>query len=251
MLNVKLYKKQFKGTGYKLHIESNEYNEINFQQIENNIYNAIKTGIDFIVLFDKNVSNRKISTEEKRTIIHKTLQICSENIPLLVNIDINDEYIDLDSVYKLDIYNTNGYIININSTITREPTDLKKIITAVCNITNKPIFIANTCKSLPNINLLKEINQLQEENFNIVGLIFDGKYVEYITEAIKCLPYDFILLNDNDKTILPSLACGANGIISSKVSTHANEIINIVNLVMVGKLEKARKIMLEISEDIN
>ncbi len=106
-------------------------------------------------------------------------------------------------------------------------------------IYNIPVFTGNNMSHTLFERLLKEIDSL-------VGLKNSNDDMFQIIEFIRLSGEKCSIFNGNDGIILPSLACGAGGLVSGNASAFPEPFVEIYNAVAEGDLTLARKIQQDI-----
>jgi 4-hydroxy-tetrahydrodipicolinate synthase len=62
-------------------------------------------------------------------------------------------------------------------------------------------------------------------------------------ELMRTKPIPFNVLSGDDNLVLAQMAIGMEGVISVAANCYTKEVTDIINLAIVGKIEKARKVL--------
>lgn len=105
-----------------------------------------------------------------------------------------------------------------------------------------PIIIYNI-PSRTGVNMEPEtIAKLASECPNIIGLKDAAGNLDQTSKEMSLCPKGFTILSGDDSLTLPMMSIGAKGVISVASNIVPAEIVQMVNLALSGKYEKAREI---------
>jgi 4-hydroxy-tetrahydrodipicolinate synthase len=122
---------------------------------------------------------------------------------------------------------------------------------AIANATAKAIILYNVpgrtgCNLLPATAI-----RLANECSNIVGVKEASGNMAQCLELIQNKPDHLTVLSGDDDLTLAHMAIGMEGIISVAANCYTKDMTDIINLSIVGKFDKARKIFYRILPGIN
>lgn len=112
----------------------------------------------------------------------------------------------------------------------------------IAEATNKPILlysIPSRCGVEIGIGVLEQLRGLFR---NVVGIKESGGSCNRVSQIVKSLDKEFIVLSGDDSLTLPFIAIGAQGVVSVASNLVGKELVKMVNLALQNNLEEAAKI---------
>ncbi len=112
----------------------------------------------------------------------------------------------------------------------------------IAESTDKPILlysIPSRCGVEIGIGVLEQLRSLFR---NVVGIKESGGSCNRVSQIVKSLDKEFIILSGDDSLTLPFIAIGAKGVVSVASNLVGKELVKMVNLALQNNLEEAAKI---------
>jgi 4-hydroxy-tetrahydrodipicolinate synthase len=113
----------------------------------------------------------------------------------------------------------------------------------VAAATNKQIILYNVPGRTGGNILPATVVRLAKDCKNIIGIKEASGNIPQCMELMRTKPDNFIVLSGDDNLVMAQIAIGMEGIISVAANCFIREMTEIMNLALLGKLDKARKVM--------
>ena len=234
--------KRLKGTGVALITPFRKDGSIDHTALENLVNTVIKGGVDFLVALGTTGETPTLSYDEKQEIITAVLRYTDSRIPVVCGMGGNNTQ---ELIHQLDTFDLRGVDTILSVTpYYNKPTQegLYQHFKAVATATNKNIVLYNVPGRTGGNILPATVLRLATEFKNIVGIKEASGNLAQCMELIRIMPDSFIVLSGDDNMALAHLAIGMQGIISVVANCCPVDFTVLVNLAIINKLEKARKI---------
>lgn len=183
-----------------------------------------------------------LSTQEKQTVLNAIIEFTGDRVPVVCGIGGNNTHEIIEQLETYDLRNV--YAILSVTPYYNKPTQegLYQHYKAIAAATNKPIVLYNVpgrtgCNMLP-----ATVVRLANDCKNIVGIKEASGNIAQCMELIQSVPENFLVLSGDDNLVLAQMAIGMHGVISVVANCCPAEFTEMVNLTMINKLDKARKI---------
>jgi 4-hydroxy-tetrahydrodipicolinate synthase len=113
---------------------------------------------------------------------------------------------------------------------------------AVAAATSKPIVLYNVPARTGSNLLPATVLRLAADCKNITAIKEASGNIVQCMELLQTKPDDFTVLSGDDNLVLAQMAIGMEGIISVAANCFTKDMTDIINLAIVGKFDKARKV---------
>ena len=113
-------------------------------------------------------------------------------------------------------------------------------------------MIIDNIPSHTGVNIAAETTlQLAEEVENIIGIKESSNDLCQSMKIIKSKPKNFFFISGDDYMVLPNMALGADGAISTITNAYPSEYSQIVHSCLYGDFRKAGKIYFQLHDILN
>lgn len=242
---------QFKGTGVALVTPFQKNGAIDYQALEAIVTHTIKGGVDFLVALGTTAETPTLSIKEKKDVLTAILQYANGQVPVVCGIGGNNTEEVVANMHELDVRGVDA-ILSVTPYYNKPTQEgLYQHFKAVANATSKPIILYNVpgrtgCNMLP-----ATVIRLAKDFKNIVAVKEASGNLVQCMELIHDKPDNFIVLSGDDNLSLAQMAIGMEGIISVAANCFTKEMTDVINLSIVGKFDKARKVFYRILPGID
>jgi 4-hydroxy-tetrahydrodipicolinate synthase len=233
---------QFRGTGVALVTPFQKNEQVDYKALEKVIDHVISNHVDFLVVLGTTGETPTLSHEEKRDILAFAVEKCAGRMPVICGIGGNNTNDLLKQMSSYNLDDVDG-ILSVTPYYNKPSQDgLYKHYKAVAENTDKPIILYNVpgrtgCNMLP-ATTLKLANDFE----NIIGIKEASGNMVQCMEILRDKPDDFIVLSGDDNLALAHVAIGMDGVISVAANCFTRDFTEMINLCIVGKMDKARKV---------
>ncbi len=231
-----------KGTGVALVTPFHTDGSIDFTSLKKLVDKTIKGGVDFLVALGTTAETPTLSSDEKKKVLAAIIEYDNGRVPVVCGIGGNDT---AEVVRLLHEYDLSGVaaILSVAPYYNRPTQEgIYQHFKAVAAATDKPIILYNVPGRTGSNILPATAIRLAADCKNIVSIKEASGSIVQAMELIKNKPADFVVLSGDDNLVLAQMAIGMEGVISVAANCFPDEFTEMVNLAMVGKYDKARKI---------
>lgn len=242
---------QLKGTGVALITPFQENGSIDFPALEKLVTHVIRGGVDFLVALGTTAETTTLSFAEKQEVLAAVLQYADGQVPVVCGIGGNNTEEVVSQLKEMDIRGVEA-ILSVAPYYNRPTQEgIYQHFKAIAAATNKPIILYNVPGRTGSNILPPTVVRLAKDCANIVAIKEASGNIPQCLELLMTRPDGFIVLSGDDNLILSQMAIGMEGIISVAANCFTKEITDIVNLAIVGKFDKARKVLYRILPGID
>ena len=231
-----------KGTGVALVTPFHTNGRIDFSSLNKLVDKTIKGGVDFLVALGTTGETPTLSSEEKKQVLAAVIEYNNGRVPVVCGIGGNDTAEVVHLLHEYDLSEV-AAILSVAPYYNRPTQEgIYQHFKAVASATDKPIILYNVPGRTGSNILPATALRLAADFRNIVSIKEASGSIVQAMELIKNKPADFVVLSGDDNLVVAQMAVGMEGVISVAANCFPKEFTEMVNLAMVGKYDKARKI---------
>lgn len=231
-----------KGTGVALVTPFHTNGSIDFSSLNKLVNKTIKGGVDFLVALGTTGETPTLSSEEKKQVLAAVIEYNNGRVPVVCGIGGNDTAEVVHLLHEYDLSEV-AAILSVAPYYNRPTQEgIYQHFKAVASATDKPIILYNVPGRTGSNILPATALRLAADFKNIVSIKEASGSIVQAMELIKNKPADFVVLSGDDNLVVAQMAVGMEGVISVAANCFPKEFTEMVNLAMVGKYDKARKI---------
>jgi 4-hydroxy-tetrahydrodipicolinate synthase len=233
---------QLKGTGVALVTPFLRNGSIDYPALEKLVNNVIKGGVDFLVALGTTAETPTLTTAEKQAILAAVVKFGNGKVPVVCGIGGNNTEEVVHMLKTFDLHGVDA-ILSV-APYYNKPTQegMYQHFKAVAAATSKPIILYNVPGRTGSNLLPATALRLAADCSNIVGIKEASGNIVQCMELLQNKPEGFTVLSGDDNLVLAQMAIGMEGIISVAANCFTKEMTELINLAIVGKFEKARKV---------
>lgn len=233
---------QLKGTGVALVTPFLRNGSIDYPALEKLVNNVIKGGVDFLVALGTTAETPTLTTAEKQAILAAVVKFGNGKVPVVCGIGGNNTEEVVHMLKTFDLHGVDA-ILSV-APYYNKPTQegMYQHFKAVAAATSKPIILYNVPGRTGSNLLPATALRLAADCANIVGIKEASGNIVQCMELLQNKPEGFTVLSGDDNLVLAQMAIGMEGIISVAANCFTKEMTELINLAIVGKFEKARKV---------
>ena len=233
---------QLKGTGVALVTPFQKNGSVDYPALETLVNNVIKGGVDFLVALGTTAETPTLSPAEKQAILTAVVEYANGKVPVVCGIGGNNTEEVVGLLKTMDLHGV--YAILSVSPYYNKPSQegIYQHFKMVAAATNKPIILYNVPGRTGGNILPATVLRLAADCSNIVAIKEASGNIVQCMELLQSKPDDFIVLSGDDNLVLAQMALGMEGIISVAANCFTKDMTDLVNLALVNKFDKARKL---------
>jgi len=242
---------KLRGTGVALITPFLKNGKIDFTALEKLVAHVIKGGIDFLVALGSTAETATLSNAERQEVLSAIINYCGGKIPVVCGVGGNNTQ---EVVHQLKDMNLQGVdaILSVAPYYNKPSQEGMYLhFKAIAAATNKPIILYNVPGRTGSNLLPTTVIRLATDCSNIIAIKEASGNMEQCLELIQNKPEDFTVLSGDDNLIIAQMAIGMEGIISVAANCFTKDMTDVVNLALVNKYDKARKVHYKILTGIN
>jgi len=242
---------KFRGTGVALITPFQKNGKVDFPALEKLVAHVIKGGVDFLVALGTTAETSTLTQAEKQEVLTAIVQYNGGKVPVVCGIGGNNTQEVINQLKEMDLHGIDA-ILSVAPYYNKPSQEGMYLhFKAISAATNKPIILYNVPGRTGSNLLPATVIRLAEECTNIIAVKEASGNMEQCLELISTKPDDFIVLSGDDNLIIAQMAIGMEGIISVAANCFTKDMCDAVNLAMVNKFDKARKVHYKILPGIN
>jgi 4-hydroxy-tetrahydrodipicolinate synthase len=233
---------QFKGTGVALVTPFQKNGGVDIPALEKLVQNVIKGGVDFLVALGTTAETPTLTQEEKQTVLTTIVKACDGKVPVVCGIGGNNTDEVIHQLKNMDLRGVDA-ILSV-APYYNKPTQegMYQHFKAVAAATNKPIILYNVPGRTGSNLLPATALRLAAECSNVIAIKEASGNIVQCMELLQSKPDGFTVLSGDDNLVLAQMAIGMEGIISVAANCFTKDMTDMINLAIVGKFDKARKV---------
>ncbi len=242
--------KKLKGTGVALITPFNTDGSVDFAALEVLVNNVVKGGVDFLVALGTTAETATLSTQEKQDVLAAIIKYNDSRVPVVCGIGGNSTQEVIEQINLFDLREV-AAILSVTPYYNKPSQEgLYQHFKAVAAATSKHIILYNV-PGRTGVNMLPAtVKRLAQECNNIVAIKEASGNMSQCMELVKTLPADFIILSGDDDLVVSQMAIGMEGVISVAANCFPKDFTEMVNLAIVNKYDKARKLHYKLLDGI-
>ena len=237
---------QLKGTGVALVTPFQKNGSIDFIALETLIAHVSKGGVDFLVALGTTAETTTLTSDEKKEVLAAVMRISNGQLPVVCGIGGNNTEDVVQQLKEFDLTGVDA-VLSVTPYYNKPSQEgLYQHFKAVSAASSKPVILYNVpgrtgCNLLPATAI-----RLATDFENIIAIKEASGNITQCMELIRDKPDHFTVLSGDDNLAIAQMAIGMEGIISVAANCFTKDMTDIINLSIVGKFDKARKVFYRI-----
>ncbi len=237
---------EIRGTGVAIITPFKKDGNIDFTALEKVINHVITGGVQNIVSLGTTGETPTLSIEEKKEIIHFTIEKVGERVPVIVGVGGNNTQEIVKQLQTLPLERATAILSACPAYNKPSSEGLYQHYKALAKVSPKPIVLYNvpgrSAKTIP----VDVIVRLAEDFDNIVGVKDATGDLSFAMELIHRKPKDFTVVSGDDLLALSQVSIGMEGVISVAANCYPKEMSQLIEWAQSQNFVEARKIQYEL-----
>ena len=231
-----------KGTGVALVTPFSTDGKVDFTALEKLVKN-VSAAVDFLVVLGTTAESPTLSQEEKQAVIHAVVSFNTKKLPVVCGVGGNNTAEVVHQLQSLDLKGVKAILSVAPYYNKPSQTGLYAHFKEVANATRLPVILYNVPGRTGSNILPETVCRLAHDCKNIVAIKEASGNIPQCMELLRIKPASLHVLSGDDNLILSQMVLGMEGIISVAANSFPVEMTELINLTIVGKYDKARKLM--------
>ncbi len=233
---------KFRGTGVALVTPFQKNGKVDLPALEKLVAHVIKGGIDFLVALGTTGETPTLSAVEKQEVLNAIVTYCDGKVPVVCGIGGNNTDEVLRQLKDMDLRGVDA-ILSVAPYYNKPSQEGMYLhFKAIAAATNKPIILYNVPGRTGSNLLPVTVLRLAADCNNIIAIKEASGNIPQCLELLHSKPDDFTVLSGDDDLVVAQMAIGMEGIISVAANCFTKDMTDVVNLALVNKFDKARKV---------
>lgn len=233
---------QLKGTGVALVTPFQKNGGIDHPALEKLVNNVIKGGVDFLVALGTTAETPTLTGDEKQAVLNTVVKANDGKVPVVCGIGGNNTDEVTNQLKTMDLRGVEA-ILSVAPYYNKPSQEgMYQHFKAIAAATNKPIILYNVPGRTGSNLLPATVIRLAADCSNIVGIKEASGNIVQCMELLQSRPDGFTVLSGDDNLVLAQMAIGMEGVISVAANCFTKDMTDMINLAIVGKFDKARKV---------
>jgi 4-hydroxy-tetrahydrodipicolinate synthase len=234
--------KKLKGTGVALVTPFRKDGSIDFKGIEKLVEHCVENKVNFLVPLGTTGETATLNKNERTAVLDFVIETNNKRLPIMYGLGGNSTQEIINSIQETDFSGIDA-ILSV-SPYYNKPSQKGiyqhyKMIAAVVPV---PLVLYNV-PGRTGSNMTAETSlSLAHEVKNIIGIKEASGNLEQMMQILKNRPQDFLVYSGDDALTIPSIAMGAEGVISVAANAFPKQVVEMGSLALKGNFEKAREL---------
>ncbi len=224
-------------TPFKNHTQA-----IDFKAVGKLIDYQIANGINGIVIIGTTGESPTLTSGEQADLIRFTVDKVQGKVPVIVGTGSNDTRHAVELTKQADVLGADALLVV--APYYNKPTQegLFLHFSKIAEATSKPIILYSIPSRCGIEISVKTVQRLRAKFPHVVGIKEAGGSCNRVSDLVKELDKDFVVISGDDALTLPFMAIGAKGVISVASNFIVSPLVKMVQLALNDEMEKAAEI---------
>lgn len=239
------------GTGTALVTPFNADGSVDYKSLEKLVNFQIEKGIDYLVVMGTTGESATLNREEKKAVIKCVVDTTANRVPIVMGIGGNNT---LEVAKSASIADVDGIeaILSVCPYYNKPSQNgIYEHYKAVSEASQRPVLLYNV-PGRTGVNMKAETSLRLANDFkNIIGVKEASGNLDQIGAIIKNKPSDFLVISGDDSLTLPTIALGADGVISVVSNAYPKQFSDMIRFCLKGDFVSARPLHYSLTEFID
>lgn len=243
--------KAFEGVGVAMITPFDAKGEVDYNSLETLTNHLINDGADYLVVQGTTGESVTLTTEEKRKVLHKVIEVNNGKIPVVLGIGGNNTALVVEQMKSANLEGVSAILSA--SPYYNKPTQegIYQHYKALSENSPLPIILYNVPGRTASNMTARTTLRLANDFENIIGIKEASADMDQVMQIIKHKPDDFMLISGEDALTMPIVCCGGIGVISVVGNAFPGRFSEMVKAAAKGDLETARNIHYQLLDFIS
>lgn len=235
-------RQQLRGTGVAIVTPFDSDGSVDFNALGRLVDFIISNGVEYIVSLGTTGETPTLDKQEKKDIIHYTLEKVNGRVPVVVGIGGNNTREVVKSVQEMPLNNVVAVLSACPYYNKPSQEGIFLHYKAIAEASPKPIILYNVPGRTGRNMEPSTTIRLAHEVANVAGIKEAGNSIPQCVQILRDRPEDFLVVSGDDDLVLPELAAGIDGVISVAANSFPKEFSDMVRAGLAQDFTLARKL---------
>lgn len=214
--------------------------KVDFPAVQRMVEHLATGGCDFLVVLGTTAETPTLSPEEQRSVVDFVVEVNAKRMPLVVGVSGNNTLELCDRIRTWDLEGIDAFLVASPAYNKPSQLGIVKHFTAVADAAPKPIVLYNVPgRTASNMTAATTLELAQHAN--VCGVKEASGDLGQIGMILAQRPEGFAVWSGDDALAMPTVAMGAEGVISVMGNAYPAEMSRMIQQAAFGQIQEAQQ----------
>ncbi|MEC8400454.1 MAG: 4-hydroxy-tetrahydrodipicolinate synthase [Bacteroidota bacterium] len=227
------------GLGVAMVTPFNEQGNVDFPALQRMVEHQIKGGTAFLVVLGTTGETPTLSAAEQRRVVDFVLEVNAGRLPVVVGVTGNNTAELCERIHNWDVSGVAAFLVATPAYNKPGQEGLKAHYTSVADAAQRPVILYNV-PGRTSCNLSAATTLTLANHSNVIGIKEACGDLEQFGDILAGRPPHFAVWSGDDALAMPTVAMGAEGLISVLGNAFPKPLTAMVEQASFGQTHEAR-----------
>ena len=227
------------GLGVAMVTPFNEQGNVDFPALQRMVEHQIKGGTAFLVVLGTTGETPTLSAAEQRRVVDFVLEVNAGRLPVVVGVTGNNTAELCERIHNWDVSGVAAFLVATPAYNKPGQEGLKAHYTSVADAAQRPVILYNV-PGRTSCNMSAATTLTSANHSNVIGIKEASGDLEQIGDILAGRPPHFAVWSGDDALAMPTVAMGAEGLISVLGNAFPKPLTAMVEQASFGQTHEAR-----------
>ena len=227
------------GLGVAMVTPFNEQGNVDFPALQRMVEHQIKGGTAFLVVLGTTGETPTLSAAEQRRVVDFVLEVNAGRLPVVVGVTGNNTAELCERIHNWDVSGVAAFLVATPAYNKPGQEGLKAHYTSVADAAQRPVILYNV-PGRTSCNISAATTLTLANHSNVIGIKEASGDLEQIGDILAGRPPHFAVWSGDDALAMPTVAMGAEGLISVLGNAFPKPLTAMVEQASFGQTHEAR-----------
>ena len=227
------------GLGVAMVTPFNEQGNVDFPALQRMVEHQIKGGTAFLVVLGTTGETPTLSAAEQRRVVDFVLEVNAGRLPVVVGVTGNNTAELCERIHSWDVSGVAAFLVATPAYNKPGQEGLKAHYTSVADAAQRPVILYNV-PGRTSCNMSAATTLTLANHSNVIGIKEASGDLEQIGDILAGRPQHFAVWSGDDALAMPTVAMGAEGLISVLGNAFPKPLTAMVEQASFGQTHEAR-----------
>ena len=227
------------GLGVAMVTPFNEQGNVDFPALQRMVEHQIKGGTAFLVVLGTTGETPTLSAAEQRRVVDFVLEVNAGRLPVVVGVTGNNTAELCERIHNWDVSGVAAFLVATPAYNKPGQEGLKAHYTSVADAAQRPVILYNV-PGRTSCNMSAATTLTLANHSNVIGIKEASGDLEQIGDILADRPPHFAVWSGDDALAMPTVAMGAEGLISVLGNAFPKPLTAMVEQASFGQTHEAR-----------
>ena len=227
------------GLGVAMVTPFNEQGNVDFPALQRMVEHQIKGGTAFLVVLGTTGETPTLSAAEQRRVVDFVLEVNAGRLPVVVGVTGNNTAELCERIHNWDVSDVAAFLVATPAYNKPGQEGLKAHYTSVADAAQRPVILYNV-PGRTSCNMSAATTLTLANHSNVIGIKEASGDLEQVGDILAGRPPHFAVWSGDDALAMPTVAMGAEGLISVLGNAFPKPLTAMVEQASFGQTHEAR-----------